>query len=467
MADRAGNGERLFQQLRDLLKSNDTERLRSFLADLHAADVADCLEQVDPEQRSHLLFLLPPRMCAEAIVLLEEAVRSDVLDDLTDEEVSDVLKQLPADDVVDVLEELDEDVADKVIEQLPPEQKAAVEPLRRYDESSAGGIMDPDFVSVPDDACVADAIDEIRQLSPEDADAVFYIYCVDGTGRLKGLVPPLRLLTAASGTPVQSLLQHDLLTVHVEDDQEAVKNKFEKYDVVALPVVDDGGQMLGVITHDDVLEVAEDEAEEDMLYMAGTQPEEFATASPFHAASVRARWLLPCLAGTLVSITVMFLAEPALGALFLFLIPFNSPIAAMGGNAGVQTSTVIVRALATGDAIASSVARAFAREFRIAMILGLSVGVLSGLGSYAVVYSGMFDFSHAHVAPPSPIIGVAVGISMTIGILVASTLAMTLPFLFRRMGIDPAIATGPLITTLNDGLSATIYMLIAIALLSP
>ena len=162
-----------------------------------------------------------------------------------------------------------------------------------------------------------------------------------------------------------------------------------------------------------------------------------------------------------------FRAGPTVGALFLVLMPFNSPIAAMGGNAGVQTSTVIVRALATGDAIASSVARAFAREFRIALILGLSVGVLSGLGSYAVVHSGMFDFSHAHVAPPSPIIGVAVGISMTIGILVASTLAMTLPFLFRRLGIDPAIATGPLITTLNDGLSATIYMLIAIVLLSP
>ena len=199
---------------------------------------------------------------------------------------------------------------------------------------------------------------------PEDAEAVFYIYCVGGTGRLKGIVPPLRLLTAAPETPVRSLLQHDLLTVHIADDQEVVKNKFEKYDVVALPVVDDGGQMLGVITHDDVLEVAEDEAEEDMLYMAGTQPEEFATASPFHAASIRARWLLPCLAGTLVRITVMFPAEPTLGALFLFRIPFNSPIAAMGGNAGVQTSTPLVPAPAAGAASAASVRRAVPRAGR-------------------------------------------------------------------------------------------------------
>ncbi|MFQ5410899.1 MAG: magnesium transporter MgtE N-terminal domain-containing protein, partial [Phycisphaerae bacterium] len=149
MASTATHSEALFEQLRGLLDRADDASLRQFFSDLHAADIADCLEQVSEEERSRIFFLLPPRTTAEAIVLLEEAVRSDVLDDLTDQEVSDVLVQLPADDAVDVLDELDDAVAEKVVERLPPEQKAAVEPLRQYGEDTAGGIMNTDFVSVP------------------------------------------------------------------------------------------------------------------------------------------------------------------------------------------------------------------------------------------------------------------------------------------------------------------------------
>lgn len=463
MADRSVEGVEVFERLRLMLADPDDAPLRTFLADLHAADVADCLEQVEEEQRSRILFLLPPRTCAEAIVLLEDAVRSDVLDDLTDQEVSDVLKELPADDAVDVLDELDDHVADKVVARLPPEQKAAVQPLRQYDESSAGGIMDPGFVSVSEDARVADAIEQIRQVSPEDTDNVFYIYCVGADGTLKGVIPPMRLLSAGQDTPVKSLLHHDLITVHVDADQEAVKNRFEKYDVVALPVVDDENRMLGVITHDDVLEIAEEEAEEDIFYMAGTQADEFARQSIFHAASVRARWLLPCLVGTFVAAGILLLLQPKLGGFKILVIPFLIPIAAMGGNAGVQISTVIVRALATGDALGARLRNAAARELRIALIVGLSAGTLAGLGSQLYLRSGIVE----GMPEDSPIVrvGVAVGLSMMFAILGASSLGVVLPFLFRRLGIDPAIATGPLITTFNDALSAFIFLNIAIALL--
>lgn len=461
------NGDEILRRLRALLGSEDDGPLRVFLADLHAADVADCLEQVEPEDRSRILFLLPPRTTAEAIVRLEEAVRSDVLDDLTEREVSDVLKELPADDAVDVLDELDDDVADKVVEHLSPEQKAVVEPLRQYEEDTAGGIMDPNFIRVPVEGTVANAVSEIRRLKPDEVEDRFFTYCIDADGKLRGVVHPMRLITATPEAPLKDVILHDLITVHVDDDQEAVKNKFEKYDVLALPVIDDEERMLGVITHDDVLEVAEEEAEEDMFHMAGTDAEELASSSIVHAASVRARWLLPCLAGTLGSTAVMFLVQPKLGAMFLLLIPFNGGITAMGGNAGVQTSTIIVRALATGDAFASSMSRVFAREFRIALLVGVLTGLLSGLGAYVIVQSRVFDLTHVSTIPPSPQIGLAVGLSMTLGILVASSMAMTLPFLFRRLNIDPAIATGPLITTLNDGLSATIYMFTAIYLLDP
>jgi magnesium transporter len=471
MVEPVDSGEQMFRQLRELLDGPDDEALRSFLAELHAADVADCMEHVEPEERSRILFLLPPRTTAEAIVLLEEAVRSDILDDFDEQQVSEVLKELPADDAVDVLDELDDEVADKIIERLPPEQKAIVEPLRQYDEDTAGGLMSPDYVSVPAEGTVADALGEIRRLTPDETEVVYYIYCVDGDGRLLGVVPPMRLITAPPQTPVKMLLLDDLFTAFAEDDQEEVKNKFEKYDVAALPVVDEQSHLLGVITHDDVLDVAEEEAEEDMLHMAGTDAEEFATTSILHAASVRAKWLLPCLAGTFAAVVIILLLGPRLDEkTFLIVVPFLTPIAAMGGNAGVQVSTVIVRALATGDTLASSLGTAVARELRIVSLLGVVAGLIAGLGSLAFLQTGILpgDRGTIMVSAGDQLgrIAVAVGSSMTIAILLAGMLATTLPFAFRRLGIDPAIATGPLITTINDALSACIYLLIAIALLA-
>ncbi|MCG8408468.1 MAG: magnesium transporter [Phycisphaerales bacterium] len=467
MSQTSGNGEGLFSQLRELLARDDDDALRTFLADLHSADVADCLEQVEPEERSRIFFLLPPRTTAEAIVLLEEAVRSDVLDDLTDREVSDVLKELPADDAVDVLDELDDEKADKVVEHLPPERKAVVEPLRQYDEDTAGGIMNTDFISVPVTATVGDAIERIRRLTEEQRLDIYYIYCVDQDGKLTGVVPPLRLIASPPALPVEKLLLDDLFTSLATDDQEDVKNKFEKYDVVALPVVDEHGQMVGVVTHDDVLEVAEEEAEEDILHMAGTDAEEFATASIFRAAVVRARWLLPCLLGTFVGALIALYFQGKIGKeAYQLLIPFLIPIAAMGGNAGVQISTVIVRALATGDTVASRFRFAALREMRIALILGIGSGLFAGFGSFAVVNSGLMPGHDLPMDGELPLIRVAfsVGSAMTFAILLSGSLGLTMPFLFRRLGIDPAIATGPLITTVNDAVSAAIYLFIAMEL---
>ncbi len=473
MVEATETSEQMFQTLRALLDGSDDEALRAFLADLHAADVADCMEQVEPEDRSRILFLLPPRTTAEAIVLLEEAVRSDVLDDFDEQQVSEVLKELPADDAVDVLDELDDEVADKVVERLPPEQKAVVEPLRQYDEDTAGGLMGPDYISVPAEGTVADAVAEIRRLTADETEVVYYIYSVDTDGRLLGVVPPMRLITAGPDVPVKSLLLKDLFTADAEDDQEEVKNKFEKYDVAALPVVDDQNRILGVITHDDVLDVAEEEAEEDMYHMAGTDAEEFATTSIVRAASIRARWLLPCLVGTFCGALIIILLSRFLNLndqSIKIVLAFLTPIAAMGGNAGVQVSTVIVRALATDDPLVHTIGTAIARELRIVLLIAVIGSIVAACGTLIMLHSGILPGEHGAMPADDGLsisrVAVAVGSSLGIAILIAGSLAMTLPFAFRRLGIDPAIATGPLITTANDALSACVYLLIAIALLS-
>ncbi len=470
--------ESIFERVSALIEQGDDESLRAFLEDLHAADVAECLSNLDEELRSKIFFLLPPRATAEVIVALDEAVRSDVLEDMTDQQVTDVLKELPADDAVDVLDELDDDVADNVVRQLPPEQKATLEPLRQYEEDTAGGIMNPDFVSVPVHSTVADAIDRIRRLTEEQKLDVYYVFVVDAEGKLLGVVPPMSLITAPGHTRIEDLLLHDLFSAQVDDDQEAVKNQFDKYDLAALPVTDASGRMVGVITHDDVLEVAEEEAEEDILAMAGTDAEEFATSSIFRAAFVRARWLLPCLVGTFVTaILVLVLKRGFEADVFALVIAFLTPIAAMGGNAGVQISTVIVRSLATGESMAERFRAAAFREIRIALILGIGAGLMAASGTYLIVQS---DFARQQLLAATAggsaaggslaiemwRVAAAVGSAMSISILFAGTLAMCLPFMFRRMGIDPAIATGPLITTFNDGMSACIYLTVAMTLIT-
>ncbi|HPF40729.1 MAG TPA: magnesium transporter [Phycisphaerae bacterium] len=461
----------LVVKLRQLLTDGDDDQLRAFLAELHAADVADCLEAIDEEDRSRLLFLLPPRTVAVAIDMLEESVRSDVLDGMPSAEVSKVLKELPADDAVDVLDEMDDERADSVVEHLPPKQRAAVEMLRQFDEDSAGGIMNTDFVSVPVTATAADAIARIRKLSEERRLEVYYVYCVDEEGRLLGVVPPMRLITAPAEMPLEKLMLDELFTAHVEDDQEEVKNKFDKYDVVALPVTDSEQALVGVITHDDVLEVAEEEAEEDIFHMAGTDAEEFASSSILRAASIRARWLLPSLIGTFsASMITLYFKEQMEEQIFSLLIPFLIPIAAMGGNVGVQISTVIVRALATGDVMASRFSRAAYRELRIALVVSVGAAMFASSGAFAITNSGAFVQHGGAAAVPLGFsvlrLAMSVGLAMVVAVMLSGTLGLTLPFLFRRIGIDPAIATGPLITTMNDAVSACVYLSIAMGLLA-
>jgi len=467
------DNDRLLQDFRAVLADAGEPELQAFLEDLHAADVADCLEALSEEERSRVLFLLPPRTAAEAIVLLEESVRSEMLDGFQPEQVSAVLTELPADDAVDVLDEMDAERADEIVEHLPEENRAAVEPLRQYDEDSAGGIMNTAFVAVPISAKVGDAINMIRKLTEEQRVELYYVYSVDHDGKLVGVVPPVRLVANPSEMPLEKLLLDDLFTANVADDQEEVKNKFDKYDVVALPVVDDDFRMVGVITHDDVLEIAEEEAEEDILHMAGTDADEFSRQSVLYAASVRARWLLPCLGGTFAaSLIAIFFEQQMDKNIFALLIPFLIPIAAMGGNAGVQISTVIVRALATGDVLASQFRRAAYREMRIAGILGVGAGIFAAAGAFIVMNSGMSigaghgsgDGSTADMTASTVRLAASVGSAMMLAILLSGSMGLTLPYLFRRLGIDPAIATGPLITTVNDAVSATLYLSIALFL---
>ena len=455
--------EQFHTQLAEVLRSEDEGALNHLLAVAPAADIAESFELLDDEERSRILFSLPPHTAAEVVVMLDEAVRGDVVDDMDRESLTEIVSELQPDDAADVLGELDEDEAGEILEKLEADQSEMVTELLEYDEETAGGIMTPDVVALEATATVADAVEQVRQANPEED--LHEVFVVDADRKLVGIVPLRRMVTAGSTTKLADICEPNPVTVFADDDQETVVQIIRKYDVSEAAVVDREERLIGRITHDDVMDVAEEEAAEDLYRMAGTDPAELETSSILNAARIRLTWLLPCMIGMLVTACVIELAQPQFElALFAALVPFVPMIGAMGGNSGIQISTIIIREFATGDIGSTKLGRAFMREGRIALVMAPVCGVFAWLlvSLFFPTFQRVFGeqstlIDHSRVA-------LAVGAAMFVAIVTAGILAISLPFTFRRLGFDPAIASGPLVTTLNDVVSVAIYMTLAFAI---
>ena len=376
------------------------------------------------------------------------------------ESLTEILVELPPDDAVDMLGELSDEASEEILEQMPDEVADRLEELLGYDEETAGGIMTPDIVAVPASASVADAVEHVRQASQqEDLNEVFV---VDAAHKLVGVVPLRRLVTNPPSTKLGDICDCDPVTVMVDDDQETVVQAIRKYDVMEAAVLAADGRLVGRITHDDLLDVAEEEAAEDLLRMAGTDTSELETSSVFQAARIRLTWLLPCMFGMLLTAAVLQIAEPKFDiALFGALALFVPMIGATGGNTGIQITTVIVRGFATGELASTKLVRALVREGRIALTMAPVCGLLAwGLVTMFFPIFAWMGVEAGGLADPARV-AQAVGIAMTLAILVAGFLGIALPFSFRRLGVDPAVSSGPLVTTVNDVVSVTIYMTVA------
>ena len=460
----AVQNQELFDRLAAALEREDDEGLRAVLADAHVADIADVVEMFDDEERSRIIWSLPPPTAAEVIVEMDEAVRGEVMDDLTDEQVERIVAELPPDDAADVLGELSEEQSERVLEGIPDEQSDQIEELLTYDEESAGGLMTPDLIRVSSTDTVNEAIDAVRQAGNDEE--IYYVYVTDDDKRLVGVVSLRKLVTSPGHTKLSDICEWDVGTIAADDDQEMVVNLFRKYDVAALPVVDAEGRLLGRVTHDDAMDVAEEEAAEDLYIMAGTDPAEQETTSAFRAARIRMTWLIVCLMGTALAAWVLAYSHNMGFAdeqyvLLMFFVPM---VMAMSGNSGVQASTILVRGLATGDFASSKFLHVYVREVRIIAIIAVSCAIMAGV----VAYFGLImlqQWGMAGMGVPLQKIALAVACGMLGGILVSGNTGIVLPFALRKVGIDPAIASGPFITTSNDVLSAIIYLFVAFVIL--
>ena len=451
--------EQLLNEIAPLLARERLATLRELLYDWRTSDIAEIVELVDDDRRRLIFDVLETSIAAEVLEKVNEATRDRLFEILTEEEIHDVFSELDWDDAADLLAEMPEDVADKAIRSLSLTDRLQVHKLMRYSEDSAGGIMDPVVISVSEDATVAEAVSKIRMA---EIDEDFYsVYVVDCDGRFIGEVRLRFLLTRRENTRIGDLVDRDTIYVRTDTDQEQVRNVFRKNDLIVVPVLDENHKLAGRITADRVIEVAEEEAVEDIYTMAGTNPEELDTFSALRAARIRMTWLLPCLLGTGVTAIVMNLFGTHDPRVYLAAAAFVPMIAAISGNAGLQTSAIVVSGLATGHLVALKLSTVFSREVRIALLVATACGLVG-----AVICSVLIHYRPAQNTIEPIRLVLAFGGAMFSAIMVATTLGLFLPFVFRRIGIDPAISSGPLVTTANDSISVAIFMTLAVTLAS-
>lgn len=449
--------EQLLHEIEPLLESENRATLRELLYDWRTSDIAEIVELVDNDRRRLIFDVLDTPIAAEVLEKVNEATRARLFEVLEDQEIHRIFSELDWDDAADLLAEMPDEVADKVLHSLSLTDRRQIHKLMRYSEDSAGGIMDPLVISLPEDATIAEAVSKIRMA---EIDEDFYsVYVVDRNERFVGDVRLRLLLTRPETTRISELVDRDTIYVHTDTDQEEVRNIFSKNDLIVVPVLDENHHLIGRITADRVIEVAEEEAAEDLYTMAGTDPEELETFSAIRAARIRMTWLLPCLMGTGMTTIVILLFSSVNPILIGAAVAFVPMIAAMSGNAGLQTSTIVVSGLATGHLAALKFSTVFSREVRIALLVALSCALLGTLAGSILV---TIHAPEAAVQPARLI--VAFGTAMFAAIMVATTLGLLLPFAFRKIGIDPAISSGPLVTTANDSISVAIYLTLAVTL---
>ncbi len=400
---------------------------------LHVADQADLLEQLGRDQRSALIAEIRDELDPELLTHLDETVRAEVLDILSTEEVGAAIAQLETDDAIELLEDLDEPEQSALLEALPMPDRVAVEQGLTFPEDSAGRLMQRQLVAAPEFWTVGQTIDYLR-VDGDLPDDFYDIYIVDQKFRPVGSIPLSRILRSKRDVHLSELVMKELHTVPVDMDQEEVGFRFSQYDLVSMPVVDGDGRLLGVITIDDVVEVIEDEAEEDILRLGGVSEADI-FASPFKTSIRRFPWLLINLATAILASVVIAQFEGAIGQVVALavLMPI---VASMGGNAGTQTLTVVVRALAVREVTAANAFRVLIKEFFSGGINGL-LFMAAGL---AVAFFWFGD----------PMLSVLFGIAMVVTLVAGVLAGVCIPLILDKLGFDPAVSSGVFLTTVTD-----------------
>jgi magnesium transporter len=408
----------LLDMIRRLNRRSASGHLLKLIQKTHPADMAWVFRHLNEEERTNIFNIIgQTEVVGEFLSELDDAILVDLVQQLTPQYLASILADIPSDDAVDILETIPDDLAAEISRHMEKEDREEVEGLLQYHPETAGGLMSPDFMCLEDDLTVGEAISIIQQKS-EEMEMVFYLYIKYGDGKLAGVVSLRELLMNAPGRKLKDVMNPNVISVSTDTNQGEVAHVVSQYNILAVPVVDSSYNLVGIVTVDDIIDVIREEATEDFLQMAGAgKDREILLKSAFDNAMLRAPWLFASWIGGIM---------------------------AMGGNIATQSSTIIVRGIATGRVNMNELFKVVFKEFRVGLLLGCVYGIFLGLVSFLL-----------HRDPT--MLGAVVGLSIFFIMAMSATLGTIIPLVLKRFGFDAAIATGPFVTTAIDIIGVMMY----------
>ena len=435
---------------RRLLDSRNYKEIRSLWEEWNAVDIAALLEEVEGAEQAVLFRLIPKDKAADVFSYLRGSVQTQLAESFAEEEMQQVFEQLHLDDAVDFLEELPANLVTRILRTTSGERRAAINTLLRYPEDSAGSVMTTEYVALHGEDTVDQALEVIRRTGIHK-ETIYTCYVLENR-RLLGIVTVKDLLTAPGRTPVEELMETQVVSVNTHTDQETAARLLAKYDLLALPVTDLEGRMVGIVTIDDAVDVLTEETSEDMSIMAAVTPGEksYFETSVWEHARQRVPWLLILMLSATVTGMIITRYEAAFEAIPL-LVSFLPMLMDTGGNCGSQSSTLVIRGLALEEIQMGDVFRVMWKEFRVSLVVGAFLAVANGARIWIMYHD--------------PAIALVIACSLTVTIVLAKFCGCALPILAKRLGMDPAIMASPLITTIVDAGAVMIYFYIATIIL--
>lgn len=439
----------LLKQVEYLIEKNDDIKLSEFIEKIHYADLSEVLMELDDDKRNTVFGVLSIEDAAKVLEEIDSDIFVSLMSSLSIEQKKRLIEIMSLDDIVDQLGELSEVEQRDIISHMDVEDAKDVKELLFYEEDTAGGIMTTDYIAVGKNLTAYKAIESLRK-DAEEAETVYYVYVVDESDVLVGVMSLRELILASPNKKVEDIMNDNVIYVNIGEDQEDVARKVSKYDLLAIPVIDENNKIKGIITVDDVIDVIEEEATEDMLKFAGVSEEinseENLLIKIFNSVKSRLPWLIITIFGGLLSARIMSVFQDTLNAnttLALF-VPI---LAGMGGNAGTQSSTITVRSIAMGNIVGKEAFRTIIQEMSVGFFVGIVCSGIVGIASFML--KGQM------------LLSVIVALAMWANMFTATFIGTLVPLVFKKIGVDPAVASAPFITTTVDITGLTIYFTLA------
>jgi len=440
----------LLESIRRLLRRGAVSHLKKIIDKTHAADLSTVLHSLPLVDGRKLLEVIEdPEKKGELFSRLDTDTFLELIEGVKIEDIVEVLEQMPSDDVADLIGRMPEEMSEAILKKMKKEGSEEVEGLLSYGDDTAGGIMVPDFIALREDITAKEAIESLQK-EHLDVEMPFYLYVVDEYGNLVGVISLRQLVVVPPEKPLKEFMTTDVFSVRTDMDQEEVARIVARYDILAVPVVDESNRLVGIVTVDDVIDIIREEATEDMLKMVGVGEEFVETQSIVRSTRTRLPWLFASCLGGITASMIIGHFQASLAKL-AYLAAFIPVIMGMGGNIGIQSSTIVVRGLATGKLHVRDVWDSMLRELTIGLILGFFYGMLVG---------AVAQFRYSRL-----LLGLSVGLGVLCSMTLAALSGSLMPMFFARINIDPAVATGPFVTTAIDIISVSIYFIISTTLL--